>query len=72
MQMAGSNPGHFCLLVIACDKREAFTQGSVSDDPPSLAARAMARLKSTEALLRVSGSNPVVGKKFGLLRWRSQ
>jgi hypothetical protein len=31
---------------------------SVSDDPPSLALRAMARLESAEASLRVGGSNP--------------
>jgi hypothetical protein len=31
-----------------------------SDDPPSLALRAMARLESAEASLRVGGSNPVL------------
>jgi hypothetical protein len=41
--------------VIACDKREAFAQGSVSSDPPSLAERTMARLEFAEA----GGSNPV-------------
>jgi hypothetical protein len=43
--MSVQNLGHIlcrgnaivCSAVIACDKREAFAQGSESDDPPSLA-----------------------------------
>src|SRR5262249_57703957 len=39
-----------CTLQRHCEEQR--------DDPPSLAARAMAGLESAEALLRVGGSNP--------------
>jgi hypothetical protein len=54
------------LFVIACDKRWAFARGSVGDDPPSLAARAMARFESAEAARRVGGSNPEFVRLAGL------
>ncbi|MGB6401052.1 MAG: hypothetical protein WBF73_36050, partial [Bradyrhizobium sp.] len=39
---------------------------SISDDPPSLAMRAMAGLESAEAPLRVGGSNPFF---LSVARW---
>src|SRR5271169_967725 len=41
-----------------------------SDDPPSLAMRAMAGLESAEAPLRVGGSNPALSAlRYRLLRF---
>jgi len=40
--MAGTSPAMTMEFVIACDKREAFAQGSVSDDLSAVAQRAKA------------------------------